>query len=482
MERESQGTPESTRSSETTSQSQIAGSSFEQVSTPSTGSEGHSSGSEIEIEFESDQEPDQQALFGLQTGQYGSSDSDSLGTIRRNYSGTQEESQSQEREQDQAQTQAAVQPSQTTNIGSQNPNISPSTAGNTRMSSAPQPTVTINGKTLTLNATPVQSTAPGILHPASDRKNLSRDKLNDLFEKATYRAHDKFKSLNYRLDDPDKLEDTSNLQSQIEAMQTHHKNYDLHDVFKIVKYDDANMHKIETDQVDLYENYASVTEEEVARSNKWYNTMIDGDEGLYIRQNLNLTAEYLHKACEPSLERKVKETYNTYSPEEQGGPLFFKILMDTLQNNSEEASLYLINMVKQLNISKLDGKNVATANTLIRSALSRLTNLKDENGKSRMPDDMYKSLIKVYQTSSVAEFNETFALLEKQQRISMNLKKVKQGLTTELTIDELVQLAENTYNQLCQTNQWSGVKNKQNETSFVARFTNALAALRPRPI
>jgi hypothetical protein len=41
--------------------------------------------------------------------------------------------------------------------------------------------------------------------------------------------------------------------------------------------------------------------------------------------------------------------------EERGGPLFFKLLMDLLQNNSTEAAEYLVNVVKNLKITNFDG-------------------------------------------------------------------------------------------------------------------------------
>jgi hypothetical protein len=48
--------------------------------------------------------------------------------------------------------------------------------------------------------------------------------------------------------------------------------------------------------------------------------------------------------CNPS------KTYLSYPEDDRGGPLFFKLLMDLLQNNSAEAAEYLVNVVKNLKI------------------------------------------------------------------------------------------------------------------------------------
>ena len=80
---------------------------------------------------------------------------------------------------------------------------------------------------------------------------------------------------------------------------------------------------------------------------------------------MNLTYKDLVNNVEDSLQSKVKETYLKYPVEQKGGPLFFKIMIDILQNNSSEAAKYLISTVKDIKISNYDGENVEQVVSLI---------------------------------------------------------------------------------------------------------------------
>jgi hypothetical protein len=51
---------------------------------------------------------------------------------------------------------------------------------------------------------------------------------------------------------------------------------------------------------------------------------------------------------------KLNETYSEYLTAERGGPFFFKIMMDKLQNNSKDVTTYLISVVKNLKITDYD--------------------------------------------------------------------------------------------------------------------------------
>jgi len=68
-----------------------------------------------------------------------------------------------------------------------------------------------------------------------------------------------------------------------------------------------------------------------------YLTMTEDPNNKWSQQNMNLTYEYLVNNVEDSLQSKVKETNLKYPVEQKGGPLFFKIMIDILQNNSSEA-------------------------------------------------------------------------------------------------------------------------------------------------
>jgi hypothetical protein len=172
--------------------------------------------------------------------------------------------------------------------------------------------------------------SPKPAQPASVTLYTKAKEKTDLFEPATAKKlQTKFTMMNLKLDDPDKLDDTYNLASAIDQMKENHLKYDLHDVFTvlIINPDDpTNVLK----QVDLYTDYGSVTVEDVAKSNRFYATMIR-DSTNAINKNLKLTKTYLVNNTADNLVLKINKTYLSYPEEERGGPLFFKLLMDLLQ-------------------------------------------------------------------------------------------------------------------------------------------------------
>jgi hypothetical protein len=291
----------------------------------------------------------------------------------------------------------------------------------------------------------------------------------DLFERATAKKlQPKFTMMNLKIDDPDKLDDTYNLAAAIDTMKENHIKYDLHDVFKTVYFDSKDPTTI-TKTVDLYTDYGSVKVADVAKStNRFCYTMIR-DPSNAIHENLKLTKTYLVNNTDDNLVLKINKTYLSYPEEERGGPLFFKLLMDLLQNNSAEAAEYLINVVKNLKISNFDGENILKVVSLIRGAVKRLTNLKDATGQSALPKDMANHLLDVVQTSLVDDFNSLF----KHFRLQSQIATFRQKLSKTPTIEEILLFAKNQYHLMSSTGKWTGVHAKANETVFVAALKAA---------
>jgi hypothetical protein len=65
---------------------------------------------------------------------------------------------------------------------------------------------------------------------------------------------------------------------------------------------------------------------------------------------------------------KVLETITTFKEIEQGGPLFFIIMINKLTVKTEEEAASLLQSLLSLKISDIDGQNVDKAVSLIRGA------------------------------------------------------------------------------------------------------------------
>jgi hypothetical protein len=76
-----------------------------------------------------------------------------------------------------------------------------------------------------------------ILHKMQNRDGMLSDKLAELLVKATSVQHTKYDLISLLINDQDKLDDTHNLEKNIERTRQGMGNYDYDDVFNIVEQD-----------------------------------------------------------------------------------------------------------------------------------------------------------------------------------------------------------------------------------------------------
>ena len=96
-------------------------------------------------------------------------------------------------------------------------------------------------------------------------------------------------------------------------------------------------------------------------------------------------------------------------------PLYFILLMNQLLSQTEEAVLALQVCLKKLNLKNIPGENVDKAIRLARAAILRLETF------NKTPEDLVRNLLKSFQTTSVASFNEVFRHMEKQRFLDQAL-------------------------------------------------------------
>jgi hypothetical protein len=197
--------------------------------------------------------------------------------------------------------------------------------------------ITIGGRVINISTTArTHSVGTGPLFKKESRSLLPEDKRNDLFDKATRARSTKFDLVTLTLSEEDKLDDTYSIGIQLAQVKNHFIKYDMDDVFMIVtpyvNVDDET--KLRPSYTDLFTGYSQLTEEQVARSNAWYNQHTIED---YYRQNLQLTFEFFENNCTKDLWEKCLEDYDEYEQEEKGGTLFFIIMMKKLQRHTDSA-------------------------------------------------------------------------------------------------------------------------------------------------
>ena len=231
----------------------------------------------------------------------------------------------------------------------------------------------------------------------------------------------------------------------------------MHDVFKIldVGADDVTLGATTKD---LFADYATITEKEVARSNKWFATWPESDT---FRENLKLSFQFLENNITERLWDKCLEAYDNYKPQERGGPLLFIIMMKRLQVDTDTAVEYLRNSIKTMKVTNFDGEDVSRVVSLIRGVWKRLKGV----GENKVPTDFAKQILAVFQTSTVPEFNSLF----EHYSTSVEVKtRTDPGKDHWPSPDVLFEMAEAKYLELHQIDKWSGVTTKANQSVFNA--------------
>ena len=93
--------------------------------------------------------------------------------------------------------------------------------------------------------------------------------------------------------------------------------------------------------------------------------------------------------------------------------MLYKIMMDTLLLNNEQAAKNLISKLKDYNLGNVDGENVESLVSVVSMAVSCLEKIIDPvSGLSAVPKDLSKKLVQVLQTTSVDQFNCVFKSIE----------------------------------------------------------------------
>ena len=309
----------------------------------------------------------------------------------------------------------------------------------------------IGGEKVYIRDTPrtVEETPKTALYPKEERDKLPADRKIEIFKAAVAKRdgiHFEFQTLS--LDDEHQLKECLTLDSMVRKVKAIHRQYDMDNVFNIVQLDESGTPKR---FINLYDHYDSISIQMVARSNEWYTIHTTAN---YYAENLTLTFTFFENNMDDDLFSKNMETYQKFPAIQRGGSLLFIIMMALLVSQTEEAALKLKERLEKLDLKDIPGEDVPKAVSLIRSALKRL-------GKFR-PDDIVKTLLRIFQTSSYPEFNATFAQLERQRQAAHAFAAVS-GKPVEATYTQeeiILHLAEQLYRTYLATDDWLGLKIK----------------------
>jgi len=257
------------------------------------------------------------------------------------------------------------------------------------------------------------------------------------------------------------LKATASLSYINQLVATRFEKFDLLELFQEFPLIDPQVGWISTTPtIDLFSAVDTVTIDMVKQSVAWMRKNIDVELTKTVNEydrDLDWSREILLRACDINLseiimceEKELTDIDRGFT----GGPITFMLIMNKLSSLTSDGLYDLYKHIQSLDVKNYDGEHIPSVTKEIRLALKRLESCSKD--RFVLPPTMMDDLIKVLQTTSCEEFNNTFKTLKIHQNI----------FGQKLTSMELLELADKTYKQL--ESSWKGpIAMSNNQHGFV---------------
>ena len=323
---------------------------------------------------------------------------------------------------------------------------------------APEPPVTmtpvIDGRELTIAPTGRADSkfTPIRLWNKEERGALPPDVLQQFVKAATGYVLPKNNKLSVpkvvTTNDNKFLTQVLNLQSQLKQLKAHMIQYDIYDVMTIVVPHEIQLTPvIERRTYNVLDDYTQLHPTNIANSCAWFSKWVTDR---YVHENMALTLTLLQNNTDEALWNKCMERYEEYHPMEQGGPLMAFLILQRIQDSSEQALDHLKDQLKNLDISTLPGEDVDQAVSLIKSTYHVLQ-CSSTTTRSYVPLDLVKTVFHVFQTSTVPEFTQAFKHRADEIQIDADMTGTQPKWPP---VGAVLTLATNSYRRLKNTGVW----------------------------
>ena len=354
------------------------------------------------------------------------------------------------------------------------PQVSPGTTAETSYE--------VNGMTLKVQPNKVKKLTTALLTKERRRKLSDKERLEHLALIQKNQQVVRFKAITISRKDPEKLTNTHSIAKLLEEHRRNLEKYDLLAPYTIVEPHTNSFDSASTDftrlmigkdnkpiTYDLHKDYLRLTAKQVARSTQWYVSFTHDDD--LIQEDLLWSYSYYEKNVDETLYATVHSKWMSYSPEERGGPLFLKLLLDQVTTTSESNLKALIEIVETYQIkTSCPGEDIDVVVPMFRSIFNNIESLRKGND---LPLESTRNLLRVFQSTSVDSFNSIFEDMEKQLINTEIQTAVNPDYVLYLTsiggsvltndsssIQRVLQTAEVAYRNLLQKGEWDKVMQK----------------------
>jgi hypothetical protein len=274
-----------------------------------------------------------------------------------------------------------------------------------------------------------------------DRSSSSNNYLIKLQKKTTEGMELTFSLMTHSSED--QLEECYNLGLRVETLQIRLKKGDLIGGFDIwmsantvITMNDV-LSGVNGPTLSLIDHFNEIFEHNVRHTVRF--KRYNGQD--YDLQDLQWSQELLENSCDEDLCNKIGEKLGDIPTDEHGGALYYYLMIELIQVDTDNAVCSLTTKLANMNIAKMEKENVMRACSLIRGAYDRLKLV------GKVPHDTIDKLMRVFQTTSVEKFNQLFLTLNYNKDLGLVNTKL-------LTVSKLIKLAE-TYQDLLIAGKWT---------------------------
>jgi hypothetical protein len=334
---------------------------------------------------------------------------------------------------------------------------------------------------------PVQNTdyEVGVVLSKANRPAAGSDDERKLVEGICKNQYQKYKRAETSMKSIERLLQSRGIMDTITGTTTVLDKYDMRQSFTIVYPVDTTLTKVSLKMkfdgsgprtVDLLTDFRKVSKIDVALSCSWWNLhgffMNKDNEKQSLSRDMNWSYLHFKNHVGDNLYNDVNKQFLTYEKKQQGGPLFFKLLVDTVLFSNEHSLSSLETTIKNYNIAK-DGKDdiPEVIKTLEAGALTIQAMRDDGSERSPLPDKFVVDLLKVFQTTSVPVFNKKMEMLHS----NLDMYRLMHNEKTINTIDNLgktFKMANDFYLELFDEGTWDQATLESAKSSFVIFWKN----------
>ena len=167
---------------------------------------------------------------------------------------------------------------------------------------------------------------------------------------------------------------------------------------------------------------------------------------------MNLLFQFLRNNVDPELWNKCHEDLLTAPVPCQSGPLMLFLILKRLHNCSESTLELLLLKVRNLKIHEHEGEDIDTIVRLVNTAVNLLKHSSTDE-RAYITHDFSRDLLRVFQTSSVPEFNHVFQVLE--QQCQMEADVAGNVVVNWPDLVAITSLASKTFHRMSASGEWA---------------------------